>query len=110
MAHFHLIAYRTNDGTTGVAEVLTDRTRPSWAECAEQIPGYFTGGDLGPATVYLLRYVTPRGVSERSLTVAGIQRVGAVVMRMADRDKAWDIEVLDADGVDITFDFPVFCT
>lgn len=109
MSHFHLIAYRTSNGTSGVAEVLTDRSRPSWAECAEQIPGYFTGRDLGPAPLYVLRYATERGTSERSLTFAGVQRVGALIMRLADRDEAWDIEVLDSNGGDITFNFPVFC-
>ncbi|MGH3375965.1 MAG: hypothetical protein ACRDP6_14600 [Actinoallomurus sp.] len=108
MSHCHLIAYRANDGTSGVAEILTDRSRPSWAECAEQIPGYVTGRDLGPAPLFTLRYATACGPSERSLTFAGIQRVGGLVMRLADRDEAWGIEVL-ADGGDVTFNFPVFC-
>jgi hypothetical protein len=105
----HSIAYRTNDGTTGIAHVHTDRSRPSWAECAEQIPGYVTGRDLGPAPLYTLRYRNERGMVERTLPFPRIQRVGAVVMRLADRERAWDVEVLDADGYDVTFNFPVFC-
>jgi hypothetical protein len=48
----HLVSYtaRTADGIThGIARVLTDQERPSWQECAEQIPGYLTDEDLGPA-------------------------------------------------------------
>lgn len=113
MLHVHLVAYtaKTAHGPAhGIARVLTDRSRPSWAQCAEQIPGYFTGRDLGPAPTYTLRYTTDRGTSEKpGLDFVGVQRVGNLVMRLADRDKAWGIEVLDGDGYDITYNFPVFC-
>lgn len=107
----HLVAYTARvdlDTIQGVAEVLSDRSRPSWRECAEQIPGYFTGSYLGLAPTFTLRYRTAEGVKERSLTRPGVERVGAVVMRLADRDQATDIEVLDADGADVTFNFACF--
>ncbi|REF00377.1 hypothetical protein [Thermomonospora umbrina] len=109
MPHFHLVAYGTATGETGVAHVLTDRTRPSWQECHEQIPGYRTGIDLGPAPTYTLRYDTEHGTQSRELTRPGIETVGRLVVRQADKDKVWNIAVLDANGGDITFDFPVFC-
>jgi hypothetical protein len=107
----HLVAYTAHTLTGpehGVAQVRSDRNRPSWRECADAIPGYFTGKYLGLAPTYKLRYVTESGRRERELTASGIERVGAVVMRMADRDAAWDIEVLDANGGDVTFDFTCF--
>lgn len=103
-----LIAYtaRTNNGVTrGIATVLTGRSRrPTRSECADQIPGYITGSDLGPAPMYTLRYRTADGAIERQLDAAGVERIGKVVMRTA----AGSIEVLDANGGDVTFDFACF--
>ncbi|MER8103874.1 hypothetical protein [Kitasatospora sp. NPDC094016] len=48
----HLIAYlaRTSDGVEqGVARVPSDRSRPSWHECADAVPGYLIGQYLGLA-------------------------------------------------------------
>lgn len=107
----HLVAYTARvelDIAQGVAEVLSDRRRPSWRECAEQIPGFFTGSYLGLAPKFTLRYRTSAGVNERSLTRPGVERVGAVVMRLADRDEATEIEVLDEAGLDVTFNFACF--
>ena len=107
----HVIAYTAHTITgseQGIAQVFSTRNRPSWAECAEQIPGYFTGRYLGPATQYTLKYRTSEGPRERVLDAAGIERVGAVVMRLADRDMATDIEVFDETGADVTFDFACF--
>ncbi|MBM0237124.1 hypothetical protein JNW88_08160 [Micromonospora sp. ATA32] len=103
-----LIAYtaRTDSGTTtGIATVLTGRTRPTWAECAEQIPGYITGQDMGAPTLYTLRYRTAAGQVERQLDAVGVERIGRVVMRVRS---ASDIAVLDAAGGDVTFDFACF--
>lgn len=108
-----LIAYsaRSADDTTqlGVARVITERTRPSWSECASQIPGFVTGSDLGPAPIYTLRYNTPIGAVEKQLDHSGVERIGTVVMRVANRGKATNIAVLDATGQDVTFDFACFC-
>lgn len=112
MLHTHLVSYtaRTADSITrGIARVLTDRSRPSWSECADQIPGYVTGHDLGPAPTYTLRYTTDRGTSQKQLDFDGVHRVGTLAMRLADRGKAWDVQVLDHNGYDVTFNFPVFC-
>ena len=111
--HIHLVAYtaRTPDGLVyGIARVPTEHWRPSWQECAENIPGYLTDEDLDPAPLYTLRYTTDRGTQEKLLDFVGVQTVGAFVMRYADRGKAWGIEVLDCDDNDITANFPVFCT
>ena len=49
-AREHLIRYRTAGGVEeGIARVTSRRPRPSWRECAEQIPCYSTGEYLGPA-------------------------------------------------------------
>lgn len=113
MLHVHLVAYtaHTADGITqGIASVLTEHWRPSWQECGEQIPGYLCDEELDPAPEYTLRYTTDRGTSEKpALDFVGVQRVGTLVMRFADRGKAWDIAVLDDNGHDVTFNFPVFC-
>jgi hypothetical protein len=112
LIHAHLIAFtalRDRGTEHGIARVLTYQDRPSWNECAEQIPGYVTGSDLGPAPLYTLRYTTDRGISEKRLDRVGIERVGTVVMRVAEREKAWDVQVLDSDGGDITFNFACFC-
>ncbi|MGS2615141.1 hypothetical protein ACVCAH_11540 [Micromonospora sp. LZ34] len=103
-----LIAYtaRTADGvTTGIATVLTDRTRPTWSECSEQIPGYVTGRDLGTPPMYTLRYSTPGGAMVRQLDAVGVERIGKVVARAGSVS---DIAVLDADGGDVTFNFECF--
>jgi len=44
----HIIAYTARDGS-GVAQVHTSRTRPTWAECAAAVPGFVTGSYLGVA-------------------------------------------------------------
>lgn len=110
--HTHVVAYtaRTPDGIVhGIARVPTEHFRPSWQECAEHIPGYLTDEEIDPAPLYTLRYRTDRGIAEKILDFDGVQRVGALAMRLADRDKAWGIEVLDGDDADITYNFPVFC-
>lgn len=107
----HLVQYTAstaNGETTGIARVRTDHTRPTPAECAEQIPGYVTGADLGPAPTYTLTYSTEAGPCEKQLDAAAIERVGRVVMRCANRGEAWDVEVRDASGGDVTFNFPCF--
>lgn len=107
-----LIAYTARTGTdvtTGIATVLTDRTRPNWAECSEQIPGYVTGRDLGAPVTYTLRYATAKGKNVHQLDAAGVERIGKVVMRVSGRTgNVSDIEVLNADGADVTFDFNCF--
>jgi hypothetical protein len=106
-----LIAYTARTGndttttTTGIATVVTDRTRPSWSECSEQIPGYVTGRDLGTPPMYTLTYTTANGRSVRQLDAAGVERIGKVAMRVPT---VCDIEVLNADGGDVTFDFDCF--
>lgn len=103
-----LIAFtaRTDAGTTnGIATVVTDRTRPSWSECAAQIPGYVTGRDLGTPPTYTLRYDTPNGRITRQLDAAGVEKIGKVVMRARSVS---DIAVIDANGGDITFNFACF--
>lgn len=57
---------------------------------------------------FTLSYATENGIFVRTLPAAGITRVGTVINRCADRGTAWDIEVLDKDGVDVTFDFECF--
>lgn len=106
--NLHLVAYTARGGTSGIAEVRTDRSRPTWRDCAEQIPGYVVGHDLGPAPQYTLAYDTARGRVVRSLTTSGIERVGTVVSRAADRERVWNIAVTDAGGEDVTLDFACF--
>lgn len=99
-----LIAY-TAATSTGIAAITTDRNRPSWAECRQQIPGFITGTDLGPAAEFALRYTGPSGTVTRMLDAAGVERVGTVVMRVKNIS---DIAVLDEAGGDVTFDFACF--
>ena len=107
-----MIAYTARTGadmTTGIATVITDQIRPRWSECAEQIPGYVTGSDLGPAPLYTLRYDIDGQTVTRKLAAAGVERIGTVVVRLADRKgNIANIEVLDANGADATFDFACF--
>ncbi|RKR92715.1 hypothetical protein BDK92_7193 [Micromonospora pisi] len=111
-----LIAYsaRSTDGpiadiVQGIATVITTHTRPTWSECAEQIPGYVTGTDLGPAIEYTLRYTHCGQDVVRVLDAAGVERIGKVVMASNARTgNITNIAVLDADGGDVTFDFACF--
>lgn len=61
---------------------------------------------------YTLRYTTERygieTVIQRTLPATGIERIGVVVMRGAERGTCWNIEVFDKDGNDVTFDFACF--
>lgn len=104
-----LIAYVTS-AASGVATVATDRPRPSWSECSEQIPGFITGRDLGPAPTYTLRYTNDaQPVIRTQLDAQAVERIGGVVMRVADRrGDISDIAVLDAEGGDVTFNFACF--
>lgn len=70
--------------------------------------------DTNPADnatpAYTLRY-TRNGepVTRRGLTAAGVETVGAVVMRVASRrGDITEIAVLNEAGVDVTFDFACF--
>lgn len=58
--------------------------------------------------VFRLSYGTVNGTIVRTIPASGIERIGAVVMRGAERGIVWDIEVTDKDGVDVTFDFACF--
>ncbi|GGR04242.1 hypothetical protein [Kitasatospora griseola] len=59
---------------------------------------------------FLLRYsYGPYArLMERTLTRRQVDLIGPVVMRAADRGHAWNIEVLDADGLDVTDTFECF--
>lgn len=86
----------------GLLTTGTDRNRNAYVE----LTAY--GCDWTPEPVFTLRYRNAGGVRERVLTAAGVERVGRVVMRLADRDMATDIEVFDEDGNDRTFEFACF--
>ncbi|MCD9196090.1 hypothetical protein [Streptomyces albireticuli] len=109
----HLIEYtaHTTSGTEhGIARVHSHRSRPTWQECHEQIPGYRTGSRLGSEPQYTLTYATPEGAVARTLSgTRAIETMGAAVTRAATRGEAWDILVTDQDGHDITFNFACFC-
>jgi len=61
------------------------------------------------APLFTLVYETKDGVKRREPSPArAIETVGRVVMRMADREAAWNIQVFDAQGHDVTFDFACF--
>lgn len=107
----HLVRYSvsTADGPLqGIARIPSDRKRPSWRECAARIDGFITGEYLGLAPMFTLRFATASGPVEKILDSVGVERIGAVVMRGADRGEAWDVEVRDESGVEVTFDFPCF--
>lgn len=112
MFTIHLVAYSstTDQGIeSGVARVGTCYSAPTWSECAVNIPGYIAGFDLGQEPQYTLRYSTPCGPREKHVGAAGVEHVGSVLVRCADRGEVWDIAVYDdATGADVTFDFGVF--
>jgi hypothetical protein len=66
------------------------------------------GKEWTPEPVFTLTYRTSNGPAERVLTAHGIERIGAVVLRLANRDMASDIEVRNESGEDVTFDFRCF--
>lgn len=86
----------------GLLTTGTDRNRNAYVALTE------FGKDWTPQPVFTLRYCTEQGVRERVLPAGGVERIGTVVWRMADREQAWDIAVLDESGVDVTFDFACF--
>ncbi|MFD9561558.1 hypothetical protein [Streptomyces sp. NPDC059994] len=107
----HLIAYtaKTAEATVqGIARVRTDHRLPSWQDCHSAIPNFFTGAHLGVEPQYTVRHEDKTGTIERTLPASGVERIGQLLMRAADRGEAWDIEVLDADGNDVSFDFACF--
>jgi len=104
----HLIAYTSRSGS-GIAQVRTSRSRPSWSQCAAAIPGYVTGEYLGPAPTYTLRYVTPDGETVfADRDHSAIETLAAALMRECDAVTVTDIAVLDFRGLDVTFDFVAF--
>lgn len=104
----HLIAHTTAT-ETGVARIGTDHDTPTQAEMTEEIPGLLTGFDLGREPQYTIRYDNQYGTVEKMVGSAGVERVGRVLMHCADRDTVWNIECLDEEGLEATFDFAVFC-
>jgi hypothetical protein len=57
---------------------------------------------------FTLTCTTPEGPVNKPLTAAGVEKVGAMVARHADKEAAWDIAVTDDAGNDVTFDFDCF--
>ena len=57
---------------------------------------------------FKLSYETDEGTFVHTLPAGGIERIGTLAARGADRDEVWNIEVTDKDGVDVTFDFACF--
>ncbi|WP_030670753.1 hypothetical protein [Streptomyces rimosus] len=108
----HLVTYTAQTATgpeTRIGRVLSPRTRPSWKDCHEQLDGFTGRGTyLGTEPQYTLNYRTPSGPQTRTISSSGVQVVGKVVMSLADRGQAWDIQVLNADGSDVTFEFACF--
>lgn len=104
----HLVAYTTAT-ETGIARVGTDYNTPTLDEMSIEIPGLLTGLDLGREPQYTVRYSNRTGTVEKVVGAAGVERVGRVLMSCADRDTVWDIECLDEQGIEVTFNFAVFC-
>lgn len=66
------------------------------------------GREWTPVPVFTLRYRTSNGPETRVRAATGIEVIGKVLMRLADRDMATDIEVHDEAGQEVTFDFACF--
>ena len=61
------------------------------------------------ASLYTLTFETEEGLQRRETQPARvIEAMGRIVSRLADRGEAWDIQVLDAAGDDVTSDFACF--
>lgn len=68
-------------------------------------PAEATGSD----PLFTLTYQTDQGMQRReNRTAHGVEAIGRVLMRLADRMAAWDIAVLDAVGEDVTGQFACF--
>lgn len=104
----HLVAY-TTDTETGIARVGTDHTTPTLDEMTDHIPGLITGFDLGREPQYKLSYDNANGTVEKTVGAAGVEVLSRVLMRSADRGTVWNIECFDERGLEVTFDFAVFC-
>lgn len=107
MFTIHLIAYTTAT-EQGIARVGTDHTTPTHDEMTADIPGLLTAVDLGREPQYTLRYENRTGPVEKVVGAAGVEKVGRVLMSLADRDEVWNIECFDAEGYEVTFAFAVF--
>lgn len=57
---------------------------------------------------FTLSYEKEDGILTRTLPAAGIERVGSVIARCAERETVWNIAVFDKDGEDVTFEFKCF--
>jgi hypothetical protein len=51
---------------------------------------------------YTLRYTTPPGIHEHVTSAHGIRLIGQLAQNTADRGEAWDLQVLDRSGRDVT--------
>lgn len=108
MFTIHLVQYTTST-TAGIARIGTDHSTPSREELTAEIPGYLTGYDLGIEPKYTIRYENRGGAVVKRVGAAGVVRVGAVLMRCADRGTVWNLSCYDEVGSEVTFDFAVFC-
>lgn len=107
MFSIRLVAYTTAT-ETGIARVGTDHATPTPEELAADIPGLLTAVDLGREPQYTLRYENHTGPREKTVGAAGVEKVGQVLMSLADRDEVWNIECFDEQGCEVTFNFAVF--
>ncbi|WP_097865949.1 hypothetical protein [Streptomyces sp. rh34] len=107
MFTIHLIAYTTAT-QAGITRVGTTHTTPTHDEMTADIPGLLTAVDLGREPQYTLRYENRTGPMEKTVGAAGVEKVGRVLMSLADRDEVWNIECFDEQGYEVTFNFAVF--
>jgi len=95
----------------GDAQLCIDQAVVDAESTGYVIVSYLRGKKMvALAPLFTLVYETKDGVKHRDPAPArAVETVGRVVMRMADRKAAWNIQVFDAKGNDVTFDFACFC-
>lgn len=106
----------TVDDTTVVRNsetgTITGTNLIKFSDDDEVCPGgewLWDASKLTPIPTYTLTFNTELGPHTRAQrTATQIETLGILVSRVADRGQAWDIAVLDADGIDVTGDFACF--
>lgn len=93
-----------------VSSDMWDSFIPNAMVTPSMVATHLKGDAVLPAPdQYVITYESDTGTARaRTLPASGIERVGRVVAKMADREKVWNICVRDIYGGDVTLDFKCF--
>ena len=111
MFRTHYVAYTAQTATgfsRGIAEVTTERNKPSWRECAAQIPNFWKGVYLGTDARVSFRFSF--NGEARTYDDVDLKTARFCVEFASSIDDVTDLRVTNTQGQDMTAAFDAYLT